>query len=172
VDKVNRFSKVTLTTSDITLLVNSQLITIEDALVRSTIENLLVSPFSQTRNLVGTEHLCWVVAEHTESGTGYLYCETAFGPSLVWGIVWLSDSEIGMDSGWFPTLGDAFYDSFAAAPLKIWNVVKRNSSDSDSVVASLLTSGEAFALIAKLNIAEGRNPHTWSVYHIVPRTRA
>jgi hypothetical protein len=39
-----------------------------------------------------------------------------------------ADMSMGMDSGWFSTFLEAFFDSFPAADLPIWRVFKIGSS--------------------------------------------
>jgi hypothetical protein len=64
-----------------------------------------------------------------KSNTGIVYCESGFGPRAPWGLVWLGDVEnehmpMGMDSQWFSTLLDAYFESFAATELPVWRVFK------------------------------------------------
>ena len=64
----------------------------------------------------------WIVFDHeTESDTLIVYCEHGFGPMSPWGLVFATPREgirsMGMDSGWFRSFMDAFWDSHAATPL-------------------------------------------------------
>ena len=75
----------------------------------------------------------WAILNDSNSNTGIAYCESGFGPRAPWGLVWLGDSEdkrmsMGMDSGWFSTFLDAYFESFAATELPIWRVFKTGSS--------------------------------------------
>jgi hypothetical protein len=160
-------------TDEIKKLVKEQLDTIEDDIVRAGIVALIVKPFCQYRQWdYGPEmYPCWVVAEHPASDTRYVYCEEGFGPASPWGIVFASGLEMGMDSGWFRTLEDAFYDSWASIPLPVWNVVKRNTTGEDRVVASSLTHTEADELIAKLNAERDMQSDSWLLYCSEPRTK-
>src|SRR4051812_47983416 len=110
-------------------LVTAQVKTIADPIVRSYLQSLLIPPIKQQRDWfyggTGLMYTCWLVMEHKESNTGFAYSDLGFGPDIPWGLVFLSDTFIGADSGWFPTLERAFYDTYAAADLKIWNLVKK-----------------------------------------------
>ena len=64
----------------------------------------------------------WVVFDHeAESDTLIVYCEHGFGPASPWGLVFATPHQgrrsMGMDSGWFRSFMDAFWDSHAATPL-------------------------------------------------------
>ncbi|MBJ7485814.1 hypothetical protein [Brevundimonas sp.] len=64
----------------------------------------------------------WVVFDHeAESDTLIVYCEHGFGPTFPWGLVFASAQDgrrsMGMDSGWFSSFMDAFWDSHAATSL-------------------------------------------------------
>lgn len=64
----------------------------------------------------------WVVFDHgAESDTLIVYCEHGFGPISPWGLVFATPQggirSMGMDSGWFRSFMDAFWDSHAATPL-------------------------------------------------------
>jgi hypothetical protein len=63
----------------------------------------------------GQTYECWTVGEDPESNTAYAYCSEGFGPKEPWGLVTLRGdyTGIGLDSGWFRTLADAFRNSFA-----------------------------------------------------------
>jgi hypothetical protein len=66
----------------------------------------------------GERYPCWTVAEHPASKTAIVFSDYGFGPRMPWGLVWMTDTWFGMDSGWFETLEAAFRDSFA------WDEVK------------------------------------------------
>jgi hypothetical protein len=154
-------------------LVKEQLGNIEDDIVRAAIAALVVEPFCQHRQWdYGPEmYPCWVVAEHPASDTRYVYCEKGFGPSPPWGIVSASGLEMGMGSGWFRTLEDAFYESWASLPLPIWNVVKFHTTSEDRIVASSLTQTEADELIATLNAGQDVHADSRPIYFHEPRTK-
>ena len=75
----------------------------------------------------GEQFPCCVVLAELKSSGAIVYCEDGFGPRNPWGLISLRTDEpkymsMGMDSGWFPTLMDAFFESWAATDLPIWRV--------------------------------------------------
>jgi hypothetical protein len=67
----------------------------------------------------GQRFPCWIVADDPDSWTCFCYCEFGFGPQSPWGLLNMLDSgpgaltsSMGMDSGWFRTLEDAFLESY------------------------------------------------------------
>jgi hypothetical protein len=113
-------------------LINLELTSLSDSRVVEHIRGLLVEPKPILRAWnygdVGDKFVCWSVLEHTASNTGIAYCEEGFGPRLPWGLVFLEGNEartsIGMDSGWFTTFLQAYFDSMAVCDLAIWRVFK------------------------------------------------
>ena len=109
-------------------LINGELEHLSDARVREHIRGLLVEPEVVLRHWdygqAGEQYPCWAVLNHPASNTGIAYCESGFGPRNPCGLVGLGDRSIGMDSGWFPTFLEAYFDSFAATDLSIWRVFK------------------------------------------------
>jgi hypothetical protein len=110
---------------------------LSDERVKEHIRHLLVEPEAVMRDWdygnPGEQYLCWTVLNDSDSNTGIVYCESGFGPRNPWGLVWLGSEDakhmsMGMDSGWFPTFLDAFFDSFAATRLPIWRVFRTSSS--------------------------------------------
>lgn len=103
----------------VSLLVRRELDRITDIKVRTAVQSLLVARYSVDRDWdygpPGQTFPCWTVLEHPPSSTAIAYCEQGFGPSCPWGLVWLSGDYmgIGMDSGWFVSLQDAFRQSHA-----------------------------------------------------------
>ncbi|ASE40148.1 hypothetical protein [Brevundimonas vesicularis] len=64
----------------------------------------------------------WVVFDHeAQSDTLIVYCEHGFGPLSPWGLVFATPRQgsrsMGMDSGWFRSFMEAFWDSHAATLL-------------------------------------------------------
>jgi hypothetical protein len=109
-----------MTATEVTSLVEKQLALIEVARVQERIRRFLVSPYPVAGSWdYGKEdqtYVCWIVLEHRESESGIAYCEEGFGPAMPWGLMWLKGSHryrIGMDSGWFDSLVDAFRESCA-----------------------------------------------------------
>ncbi len=113
-------------------MVESELERISDARVTAYIKALLVAPTVTMRDWdygnEGDQFACWTVFCHPSSNSGIAYCEFGFGPRSPWGLVALEGEDgvtsIGMDSGWFTTFLEAFFDSFAVTYLPIWRVVK------------------------------------------------
>ncbi len=108
-----------LTVSKVSELVEAQLARVADHQAAALIRSLLVTPRCEHRpwdyGAAGTEYPCWIVGEHTPSGTGFAYCEQGFGPSFPWGLLWLSGEylSMGMESCWYDSLEDAVRESFA-----------------------------------------------------------
>jgi hypothetical protein len=105
--------------SAITRLVDDELAKISDAALVAGICQLLVTPYAVDRDWVygrpGDKYTCWTVLEHRPSNTGIAYCESGFGPSHPWGLVFLSGEHMhmGMDCQWYPTLEAAMRESHA-----------------------------------------------------------
>ena len=62
------------------------------------------------------------------SNTGIAYCEFGFGPASPWGLVFLSGASqmsIGMDSGWYGSFMEVYFESKAATDLSVWRVFKQ-----------------------------------------------
>jgi hypothetical protein len=114
-------------------LVKQQLDSIEDVLVRDAIAALLVEPFREDRRWFDDlePEACWVIAVDPANNISFIYSEEGFKPDVPWGMVLTSDQYMGMDSNWYRVLEDALYDSWTTTPLKIWNVVKRNTPDAE-----------------------------------------
>ena len=64
---------------------------------------------------VAERFTCWTVLEHPLSNTGVAHCAQGFGPSELWGLVFLSGEHTGieMDSAWFSTLESAMRKTMA-----------------------------------------------------------
>lgn len=122
---------MTVTPAQIQALVKAELSALRDARVATHIKGLLVEPTVISREWdygpPGQTYPCWTVLNHIKSNTGVAYCEFGFGPRTPWGLVALSGSNmsIGMDSGWFESFMDAYFDSRASAELPIWRVFKQ-----------------------------------------------
>jgi hypothetical protein len=90
-----------------------------DKRVAAAIVLLLVVPRREDRDwdygAVGQKYPCWIVVEHPASNSGIAYCGEGFGPGDPWGLLFLRGEHLsmGMDSGWFTTLADAFRESMA-----------------------------------------------------------
>ena len=112
-----RYGLGVMTEREITALVDQQLGSIWDLNVISRIAQLRVSPYLVNRiwdyGPDGTQYPCWTVLEHPESNTGIAYCSQGFGPSLPWGLVFLSGPHmsIGPDFAWSGSLEVALRES-------------------------------------------------------------
>lgn len=123
---------VAVTAAQLQQWVESELGGIPDARVVGHIRRLLVEPQVLLRAWNYGEddeaYPCWSVLDHTKSSTGIAYCEFGFGPGQPWGLVGLAgfpDQSLGMDSGWFSTFVEAFFESPAAAELPVWRVFRQ-----------------------------------------------
>jgi hypothetical protein len=114
-------------------LVQCELARVADTRVTAHIRSLLVKPTPMPRDwdygVEGQQYVCWNVLEHHPSNTGIAYCESGFGPGAPWGLVSLRapDTSIGMDSNWYTTFLQAYFES-CAADLPIWRVFKIDPS--------------------------------------------
>lgn len=116
----------------ITAFIERELGFLSDERVRAQVRDLLVTPRLEMRDWdygdPGQQYPCWIVLDDgLHPGTGIAYCEHGFGPKEPWGLVLSGDADgqsksMGMDSQWFPTFLDAFFESFAATSLPIWRV--------------------------------------------------
>ena len=105
------------TKPEVATLVEEQVSLISDDAVTRRVRALLVEPYAVDRpwdyGTPGQTYVCWTVLEHRPSNTGIAYCADGFDEP--WGLVFLSGHmSMGMDSGWFASLEDAFHDSFAS----------------------------------------------------------
>ncbi len=129
-----------ITPAEIQSLIEREMSLLQDVRIVAYIKKLLIEPILVMRewDYGDTEQTypCWTVLSHVESNSGIAYCEFGFGPRSPWGLIGLSgeNMSIGMDSGWFISFIQAYFDSFASADLPIWRVFKYNK-DSESEVA-------------------------------------
>ncbi|GLH77975.1 hypothetical protein SSBR45G_28830 [Bradyrhizobium sp. SSBR45G] len=113
-------------------LIEAELAELSDKRVLSHIRGMLVAPHMVLRDWdygqPGQQYPCWFVLRDQESGAEIAYCEQGFGPRSPWGLVSSADApecrHMGMDSGWFTSFLDAFFDSFACVALPIWKVIR------------------------------------------------
>ena len=117
-------------------LVASELGKTRDDRVLDQIRKHSIEPEAQFRDWdygdPGEKFICWDVLRDNSSKTGIAYCESGFGPRCPWGLVGIGKGtgpslSIGMDSSWFPSLLDAFFDSSLASELAIWRVYKETN---------------------------------------------
>ncbi|WP_456620605.1 MULTISPECIES: hypothetical protein [unclassified Bradyrhizobium] len=114
-------------------LIADELMTLSDARVVAHVMKLLVAPHSVLRSwdygTRGRQYPCWIVLDDpAHSFSAIAFCEFGFGPKCPWGLISSgdapSDMHMGMDSGWFPSFLDAYFDSWAATELPIWQIMK------------------------------------------------
>jgi hypothetical protein len=125
---------MTIDTNSLKNLVEHELDRITDARVTSQICGLLVElipvPRDWNYGVKGQQYVCWNVLEHHPSNTAIAYCQSGFGPRTPWGLVALEGPHMamGVDSGWFPSLMEAYFESFVPTVLPIWRVFKTDPS--------------------------------------------
>ena len=122
--------------------IESELVTLSDARVIAHIRGLIVKPHPVLclwdYGEPGQQYPCWFVLNDARSGGEIAYCERGFGPRAPWGLVdsRCEERHMGMDSGWFRTFLDAFFESVASVELPIWRVFRDeldgNSHSSDA----------------------------------------
>jgi hypothetical protein len=127
----NDTSEMAINTDILKALVEDELARMADARVTSQIRSLLIEPKPVLRDWDygerGQQYVSWIVLEDHASKTGIAYCQNGFGPRAPWGLIFLEDSSMGMDSGWFTTFLQAYFESVAAI-LPIWRVFKTEPS--------------------------------------------
>jgi hypothetical protein len=95
----------------------------------------------------------WLVVDDPGQGTGIVYCDQGFGPTNPWGLIATDQTcpSMGMDSGWFRRFLDAYFDSFSAADLDIWRVVRWTQADrSREFITEELSWEEAWRIVERL----------------------
>jgi len=119
VAELGSLDHMALTTSQVLALVETELARIPSSQTAALIRSLLVPPRCEDRpwdyGAPGATYPCWIVAEHTPSGTAFAYCEQGFGPSCPWGLLSVSGEHLsmGMDCGWYESLAEVVRESFA-----------------------------------------------------------
>ena len=110
--------------------IDAELLRVNDPRIVALVRSLLVEPIATRLDwdygASDQQYLGWVVLDDSAgSGTAIAYCEEGFGPKCPWGLVGAEPVEgrrsMGMDSAWFPTFMEAFFDSFAALEIERWN---------------------------------------------------
>jgi len=105
--------------TDIQRLVRAELDRMTDMNLVAAIVPLLVEPRLEARpwdyGAADQTYSCWIVLGHTPSNTGIAYCAEGFGPTDPWGLLSPTGKHLsmGMDSGWYASLEDAFRQSMA-----------------------------------------------------------
>ena len=105
--------------TDVERLVRAELDRMTDKSLVAAIVPLLIVPRREDRGwdygAPDQTYPCWIVLEDAPSNTGIAYCAEGFGPGDPWGLLFLKGQHLsmGMDSGWYTSLGDAFRQSMA-----------------------------------------------------------
>ena len=152
---------MSITAAILKQIIAEELETITDERVRAHIRSLLVEPAPILRDWdcgePGEQYTCWAVLNHERSNTGIAYCEEGFGLKSPWGLVGLTKERglsMGMDSGWFRTFMEAYFDSFAATDLSIWRVFKTNLGLSPVPISPELAWDKAWEQIMELRASD------------------
>jgi hypothetical protein len=164
--------------------VKSELLPFSDTLIKPVIEALLIAPRPILRSWdygqPDQQFVCWQILEDPDVGTGIAFCEEGFGPNFPWGLVSLGESDtrssMGMDSAWFPTFLDAYFDSFSATRLPIYQVVQTNPDGTQTILTQEGEWDEAWAEVEKLR-STGEVPvldlttlrHSHPTYDVITR---
>jgi hypothetical protein len=142
-------------------MIEDELATVSDARVIAHIRGMLVEPYVVLRDWdygePGQQHPCWTVLRDAHSSGEIAYCEYGFGPRNPWGLVSSEGKHqsIGMDSGWFTTFLDAFFDSVASAELPIWRVFEEKH---DGTRIPLTDEGEWESTWDRIDDFRSRDP--------------
>lgn len=111
------------------ILIEDELTTLSDARVVAHVMEMLVEPRAVLRSwdygARGQQYPCWIVLDDPPRSFSVItFCEFGFGPKCPWGLISSGDMHMGMDSGWFPSFLDAYFESWAATELPIWQIMK------------------------------------------------
>jgi hypothetical protein len=139
-------------------LIESELATVSDKRVLGHIRGMLVEPHVVLCNWdygePGQQYPCWFVLRDAHSGGEIAYCEYGFGPRCPWGLVSFGreekDRSIGMDSGWFTTFLDAFFESVASIELPIWRVFRVEADGTRTALTEEFTWDATWSRISEL----------------------
>lgn len=124
---------------------------------------MLVDPHVVFRNWdygdPGQQYPCWMVFRDRKSGGEIAYCEYGFGPRCPWGLVSSGEKYqgmgMGMDSAWYPTFLDAFFESAACVELPIWKVIR---VEADGARTPLTEEGAWDATWHRISELRARDP--------------
>jgi len=159
---------MTTSITDIKILVQDQIKLIQDTIVKSGLEKILVEPSLHLRDWdyssKGEQFECWTIAIDESTDTSIIYSEFGHGPKNPWGLVFTSKLWFGMDSGWFDNLEDCFLESHFAENLPIWCIEKEIESGIREIIEKDLTSDNAFMIRDDLAKMDKKTR-----YHVVPR---
>ncbi len=144
--------------AEVAAAVDEDLANLHDSRVRAGITAFRVAPPTAIRlgwdyGKPGETFDGWLVFSDPEQRTGIAYCDQGFGPTRPWGLINTGETcpSMGMDSGWFRRFLDAYLDSFSAADLPIWKVVRRNKDRSSRTpITEELSWEEAWKIVYRL----------------------
>ena len=162
---------VSINAIELKKLIDLEIASVRDRRIADYVRRLLVEPSITMRGWdygsPGEEYPCWTVLD--DGVGGIAYCEQGFGPRCPWGLVFTSGEadrpmSMGMDSGWFPTFLEAFFDSQTAIPLPIWQVfrIDTDTGEVGDAVTGELEWGPAWEQCEELRRA---NPDSRYVVH-------
>lgn len=112
-------ASLSVDTKDLQRLVRAELDRITDKELVAAIVPLLATPYLENRawdyGAPDQTYPCWIVLDHLPSNTCIAYCAEGFGPGCPCGLLFLKGEHLGMgmDSGWYTYLEDAFRGSMA-----------------------------------------------------------
>src|SRR5262249_4421348 len=115
-----------VTAEKLSRLIEVELAAVADVRVVAHVRSLLVDPYAVLLNWdygkSDQQHSCSVVLRDAHSDAEIVYCEQGFGPLCPWGLHQSGHQSMGMDSSWYATFMDAFFESLASVQLRIWRV--------------------------------------------------
>lgn len=162
---------MTISQQEVNSLINNEIESIDDPLIVSALRPILIEPEIREMDWnygpEGQKYACWVVARDQTSDTEIVYCEDGFGPETPFGLVGISYNDMGMDSGWFASLVEAYCESFMAVYLAIWNVVEVSEIGAHKLISGPLKQDEAFTILWELR--RGKSLAESAQYMVVRR---
>lgn len=159
---------MTVSASTLKSKIESELKLLSDTRVLANIRSLLVEPYPVLRSwdygAPNEQYTCWAVLDDHCEDTGIAYCESGFGPSHPWGLVFLpgENKSIGMDSGWFSTFLEAYFDSFSVTRLPIWRVFKTSPSGIQEPITGEASWEETWKLMENLRTSDAASIYNCS----------
>ena len=109
--------------------IDAELLVVDDPRVVALVRSLLVDPTPTALDwdygALDERYASWIVLDDTVgSNTAIAYCEQGFGPKSPWGLIFAESADgrrpMGMDSAWFSTFMEAFFDSMPALEIERW----------------------------------------------------
>lgn len=149
---------MTTSAAEVAAAIDEDLANLRDWRVRAGIMAFRVAPPAPIRlawdyGQPGETFGGWLVFSDPRQRTGIAYCNQGFGPKNPWGLIATGETcpSMGMDSGWFQRFMDAWFDSFSAADVPIWKVIRRSKDKSArELITGELSWQEAWDIINRL----------------------